>query len=93
MKLLAGSITASGNLILNTAVSGVSACSISTGIYYPEYGAIITVGLILLLSLKEVLSASSQWSRDLNGSLNTAILPLLVSFFGIVVFKVLAILA
>lgn len=90
--MLAGSIIASGNLILNTAASGVSACSVSTGIYYPEYGAIATVGLILLLSLKEVLSASSQWSRDLNGSLSVAILPLLLSFFGIVVFKVLAIL-
>ncbi|OED06994.1 hypothetical protein A9239_01195 [Methanosarcina sp. A14] len=57
----------------------------------PQYGAAIVVGLIALLSLKEVFSASEKWNKYLNNSFNMAIVPLLFSFVAIVVFNVIAI--
>ncbi|WP_235284804.1 MULTISPECIES: hypothetical protein [unclassified Methanosarcina] len=54
----------------------------------PQYGAAVVVGLIALLSLKEVLSASEHWNRALNSSFNLAILPLLFCFGLIVAFKI-----
>jgi hypothetical protein len=53
----------------------------------PMYGASVVIGLISLLSLKEVLSASEKWNSSLNSSLNLAILPLLLVFGGIVLYK------
>jgi hypothetical protein len=55
----------------------------------PQYGASVVFGLIGLLSLKEVLSASDKWNNSLNSSLNLAILPLLLVFGGIVLYKTL----
>ncbi|MCO5383582.1 MAG: hypothetical protein NHB15_17160 [Methanosarcina barkeri] len=57
----------------------------------PQYGALIIAGLIALLSLKEILSGSERWTKVLNNSFNMAIVPLLFSFVGIVVFTVAAI--
>jgi hypothetical protein len=54
----------------------------------PQYGAVVVVGLIALLSLKEVLSASKEWNTSLNSSFNLVILPLLFCFGAIVFFKV-----
>jgi hypothetical protein len=54
----------------------------------PQYGASVVIGLISLLSLKEVLSASEKWNSSLNSSLNLAILPLLLVFAGILLFKI-----
>ncbi|KKH68181.1 hypothetical protein [Methanosarcina mazei] len=54
----------------------------------PQYGSAVVVGLIALLSLKEVLSASSHWNGRLNNSFNLPIIPLLLSFACIVIFKV-----
>src|SRR5690606_25662771 len=51
----------------------------------------VTIGLIALLSLKEVLSASEKWNKYINNSFNLAIVPLLLSFVAIVFFKVLQI--
>jgi hypothetical protein len=45
--------------------------------------------LILLLSASEILSASKLWNKHLSLSLNLAILPLVVTFFAIVVFNVM----
>ncbi|MDD2438669.1 MAG: hypothetical protein PHD41_00370 [Methanosarcinaceae archaeon] len=69
-----------------------STMSAATSPGLPEYGATAIIGLILLLSLKEVLSASKIWNRYLNSSFNIAIVPLLISFGAIVVFKVAEIL-
>lgn len=44
-------------------------------------------GLIILLSSKEVLSASELWNKTLHTSINIAILPLLYCFISIVLFK------
>jgi len=54
----------------------------------PHYGFSIVVGLIALLSLKEVLSASETWNKTLDCSLNLALLPLLFTFAWIVLFKI-----
>ncbi|WP_292380553.1 hypothetical protein [Methanosarcina sp. UBA289] len=54
----------------------------------PQYGASVVIGLIGFLSLKEVLSASQNWNNSLNSSLNMVILPLLLVFAGIVLFKI-----
>ena len=71
-----------------SAASSASAVSMTTGIGLPEYGVIGVVALILLLSAKEILSASEKWNKSLNCSLNMAIFPLLFSFVAIVIFKV-----
>ena len=71
-----------------SAVSAAGAISMVTGIGAPEYGVIAVIALIILLSAKEILSASESWNKRINSSLNMAIMPLLISFFAIVVFKV-----
>lgn len=64
-----------------------SSISMTTTPGLPQYGAIIIFGLIILLFLKEILSVSEKWNKRLNESLNIAILPLALSFVGIVIFK------
>ncbi|KKG09300.1 hypothetical protein [Methanosarcina sp. 2.H.A.1B.4] len=77
----------SSSVISSSAISS-SAISMVTSPGLPQYGAAVVIGLIALLSLKEVLSASKSWNKSLNSSFNLAIIPLLLSFAGIVVFKV-----
>ena len=81
----------SSSAISSSAISS-SAISMLTTPGLPAYGAIVVVGLILLLSFKEVLSASSLWGKPLRNSLDIGIYPLLLSFVAIVVFKVAEIL-
>lgn len=75
------------SIISSSAISS-SAISMITSPGLPQYGASVVVGLIALLALKEVLSASEYWNKSLNSSFNLAIVPLLLSFMGIVIFKV-----
>lgn len=77
----------SSSVISSSAISS-SAISMVTSPGLPQYGAAVVVGLIALLSLKEILSASEHWNRSLDSSFNLAILPMLFSFGAIVVFKV-----
>ncbi len=72
----------------STISSAAGAVSMTTPTGLPEYGVLAVVALILLLSAKEVLSASEKWNKSLDCSLNMTILPLLVSFVAIVIFKV-----
>lgn len=65
-----------------------SAVSMITSPGLPQFGATVVVGLLILLSLKEILSASEQWSKNLNASFNMTILPLIVVFVGIIIFKI-----
>jgi hypothetical protein len=74
------------SLISSSAISA-SAISIVTTPGLPQYGASVVIGLISLLSLKEVLSASEKWNNSLNNSFNLAILPLLLVFVAIVLYK------
>jgi hypothetical protein len=75
------------SIISSSAISS-SAISMVTSPGLPQYGAAIVIGLIVLLSLKEVLSASEHWNISLNSSFNMSILPLLCCFALIVVYKV-----
>jgi hypothetical protein len=65
-----------------------SAVSMITSPGLPQFGAAVVVGLLILLSLKEILSASAQWNKNLNTSFNMTILPLIVVFVGIIIFKI-----
>ncbi len=80
----------SSSAISSSAISS-SAISMVTSPGLPQYGAAVVVGLIALLSLKEILSASEHWNRSLDSSLNLTILPLLFTFVAIVAFKVVEI--
>ncbi|MDY0387992.1 MAG: hypothetical protein RBT65_12870 [Methanolobus sp.] len=72
----------------STISSAVGTVSMTTSVGLPEYGVLAAVALILLLSAKEILSASEKWNKSLNCSLNMAILPLGISFAAIVFFKI-----
>ncbi|WP_204245370.1 hypothetical protein [Methanosarcina horonobensis] len=75
------------SVISSSAISS-SVISMITTPGLPQYGSAVIVGLISLLSLKEVLSASKHWNGRLSNSFNLPIVPLLLSFVAIVVFKV-----
>ncbi len=75
------------SIISSSAISS-SAISMITSPGLPQYGAAVVVGLIALLSLKEILSASKKWNNSLNSSFNMALMPLLVCFLAILVFSV-----
>jgi len=79
----------SSSIVSSAAAS--SAVSMITTPGLPQYGAAIIVGLISLLSLKEILSASEKWNKYLNNSFNMAIIPLFFSFMAIVAFNVISI--
>lgn len=79
----------SSSIVSSAAAS--SAVSMITTPGLPQYGAAIIVGLISLLSLKEILSASEKWNKYLNNSFNMAIIPLFFSFVAIVAFNVISI--
>ncbi|MDR7666250.1 hypothetical protein RG963_10770 [Methanosarcina sp. Z-7115] len=74
--------------ILSSSAISSSAISMITVPGLPQYGFSIVIGLIALLSLKEVLSASEKWNKTLDCSLNLALLPLLFTFAWIVLFKI-----
>lgn len=76
------------SIISSSAISS-SAISMVTSPGLPQYGAAVVVGLIALLSLKEILSASEHWNKSLDSSFNLTILPLLFVFVTIVGFKVI----
>ncbi|NPV62192.1 MAG: hypothetical protein HPY61_06100 [Methanotrichaceae archaeon] len=57
-----------------------------------EISIITVICLIALLSASEILSASSLWNRRLATMLNLAIFPMVITFFAIVLFKVVEVL-
>jgi len=87
VNILLSSISSS----IVSSAAAASAVSMITTPGLPQYGASIVVGLIALLSLKEVFSASEKWNKYLNNSFNMAIIPLFFSFVAIVFFNVIAI--
>ncbi len=68
--------------------SSAGIISATSTISAPQLGILGVVALIILLSLKEILSASELWSEKLACSLNTSILPLSIAFFAIVAYQV-----
>jgi hypothetical protein len=71
--------------------SSAGIISATSTISAPQLGVLGVVALIILLSLKEILSASKSWNKYLASSLDMSILPLLIAFFAIVAFKVMEI--
>lgn len=80
----------SSSIISPSAVSS-SAISMTTTPGLQQYCALVIAGLIILYSLKEVLSSSEIWNKYLNNSFNLAIIPLVLCFVMIVVYKAMEI--
>ncbi|HJH29362.1 MAG TPA: hypothetical protein C5S50_02165 [Methanosarcinaceae archaeon] len=77
-------------MLTTTVISSTtaSAIALTSEIGLPEGGLLATMALILLLSAKEIFSASKKWNSAINASLNIAINPLLITFTLIVIYKV-----
>lgn len=71
----------------STISSGATELILTTPVGLPEYGVLAVITLIMLLSVKEVLSVSAKWSKSLECSLNMTIMPLVIAFMAIIVFK------
>lgn len=79
--------TISSSVVSSTYMSSSSiTISITPGL--TQYGGAVVLGLIAILSLKEVLSASERWNQYFNRSLNVAIIPLFCSFAAIIFLKI-----
>jgi hypothetical protein len=57
----------------------------------PDSGIVTVICLIVLLVASEILSASSYWNKRLSTMLNLAIMPMVITFFLIVIYKVIEI--
>jgi len=78
MVSVSSAISATPGAISMTAVTGLAIG-----------GEAATILLIILLSSKEIIKASSHWNNKISNSFNSVILPLLLIFAAIVVFNVL----
>jgi hypothetical protein len=72
-----------------SAMTTTSVVSMFAQVGVPEMSIITVICLIALLSCSEVLSASKLWNKRLSMMLNLAILPMVLTFFSIVLFKVM----
>ncbi len=72
----------SASSAVSSAISMTSVTGLAIG------GVLATILLILLLSSKEILSASSYWNDEISNVFDTMILPLLLIFSSIVIFKI-----
>lgn len=78
-------ISAATTSATSSAISLTTATGIGVG------GALIAILLIMLLSSRELISASSKGSKKVLATLDAAIVPLLVVFSLTIVFQVLEI--
>jgi hypothetical protein len=74
---------------MTTFALATSAMSAYIHIGETEVSVWVVLCLIILLSASEILSASKLWNNHLFHSLNLAILPLVITFFAIVAFKIM----
>ncbi|MDD1771749.1 MAG: hypothetical protein LUQ09_02385 [Methanomassiliicoccales archaeon] len=74
-----------------TTSAASSAISITSAIGIGVGGALIAILLIMLLSSRELISASSKNSKKVLATLDSAIVPLLVVFSLTIVFQILEI--
>ncbi|MCC7575856.1 MAG: hypothetical protein KK926_03340 [Methanomethylovorans sp.] len=65
--------------------------SMTTAMYLPEYGVLAVFAVVMLLCAKLMLSASTKWNNTIKCSLDMSIIPLLISFTAIVVYKIITI--
>jgi hypothetical protein len=64
---------------------------ITTIIALPQSWSAVIVGLLILLSLMEILAATEKWNRDSNCTFNIAVVPLTSTAIGIIIFKIMEI--
>ncbi len=83
-------IVSSASAVTSTAATSVISMTSTVGLAFG--GVLATAALILLLSAKEVASASEFYNSEVDHLFNTSILPLLIAFSAIVVFKVMEVL-
>lgn len=76
------------SIISTTSAVPSGVVSMMTDIEAPEYGVLIVIVLIFLLSAKEILSASKCWTKSLGTSFDMSIFTLLIVFVDIVIFKI-----
>jgi len=74
-----------------SAASTTSVVSTFATVGVSEISVISVICLIALLSASEILSASSHWNKRLSTMLNLAIVPMVLTFFLIVGYKVVAV--
>jgi hypothetical protein len=79
--------------IISSSAFSLSAISLTTDLGLPQYAAAVVIGLIALLCLREILSASKYWSKSLSNSFNMAIMPLLICFVLIVTAEIATVFA
>jgi hypothetical protein len=71
-----------------TTSTGVTSMTTSMGL--PEYGVLAIFALVTLLAAKLMLAASTKWNSAIECSLDMSIMPLVVCFAAIVVYKIIA---
>lgn len=79
------------SLLVTSTAAASSAVSLTTAIGIGIGGALIAILLVMLLSSRELITASSKRSRKLMATLDAVIIPLLIVFTLTIVFQVLEI--
>ncbi len=88
MPLLAATtMTATSTVATTSAITLTSAVTLGIG------GVLVAILLIMLLSSRELITASSKKSKRILSSLDAVIVPLFVAFVMTVVFQVLQVVA
>ncbi|MEL6049530.1 MULTISPECIES: hypothetical protein [Methanothrix] len=82
------SSTMSATASATSTMSTTSAVSTFATVGVADISVVSVICLIALLSASEILSASSCWHRRLSTVLNIAIVPMVLTFFLIVGYKV-----
>ncbi len=78
------------SIVMVSSSAGIISATSTIGA--PQLGILGIVALIVLLSIKAVLSASRLWNKRIACSLNMSIIPLLIAFLAIVAFKIMGVL-
>jgi hypothetical protein len=80
-------MSAASTLSTTSAVSAFATMGVS------DISVVSVICLIALLSASEILSASNHWNKRLSAMLNISILPMVLTFFLIVSYKVFEVVA
>jgi hypothetical protein len=81
------SSSAVSSAVSSSAISS-SAITMITAPGLPQYGVAMVSALIVILSLKEILSSSQKWNEYLNNSFNLVAVPFIFTFLMILLFNV-----
>ena len=65
-----------------------SAISLISEVGLPKGGLVAAIILIVLISAKEIISASKKWDSRTKASLKIAIYPLFITFILTVIYKI-----